>query len=94
MNPISDMITVIAEQPQVVLGFVFLSIAVTAAISGLYTEQQGVKFHEELLTCGHEMWHLTWPKVDDEWTGTVNIVCDRCSHTEKVPVCWSLVSWV
>lgn len=95
MNLVETTVTVITEQPQLVVLMVIVSVVVTACIAPLF--DQGVVSHEELVADSqcqdHSIWHLTWPKVDDEWTGVVNIVCNRCNHTEKVPSQWSLIQF-
>lgn len=90
MNFISNVITVMAEEPALVLLFVLVSAVVSATLFASVDPQQQVTDDEiQLAVCSHHDWRLTWPRVDDEWTGVVNIVCNGCQHTERMPTAWS-----
>lgn len=95
---LTDVITVINEKPQLAVGFVLLSVIVAAMLYALLSADIGVHKHVSVLErdvhcTDHSDYRLTWPRVDDEWTGQINMVCNTCNHTEPIPMCWSLVPW-
>ena len=106
LDNLAEAMSVIYQLPfQFWLGMAILLGTLVLVLHTAWQNEEGQRFHEELrdeavndsLCHDHSDWRLTWPRVDDEWTGVVNIVCNRCAHTEPVPRAWSLANvfpWV